>query len=366
MKVCLIGNNLTSLILAYILSKKKFKVEVYSSKKEKFKSETRSLGITDFNLSFLEKNFKNISKKTNSINQIKILVQDLKKNQKILFNNNSNTLFSMIEYNNLLKFIESKVKLIKTIKFKNINRKYKLINLEDDKKFDLVINCESSNILTKKFIKKGIFKNYFNRAFTTIISHSKTINNEAIQIFTEYGPIAFLPLSEKKTSVVFSFDINKKKITNDEIIKLIYEFNPSYKIQSFKKIESFNLKFSLAKKYSHKSILFLGDAIHSIHPLAGQGFNMTIRDIIKLNDIIDKKIELGLSVDKNIYRDFEKSTKSYNSLFALCIDATHEFFKFNNKFLPNKFSENLFSLINQNKKVKNLFIRFANQGNIYY
>ena len=63
MKVCLIGNNLTSLILAYILSKKKFKVEVYSSKKEKFKSETRTLGITDFNLNFLEKFFKNISKK---------------------------------------------------------------------------------------------------------------------------------------------------------------------------------------------------------------------------------------------------------------------------------------------------------------
>ena len=367
MKVCLIGNNLTSLILAYILSKKKFKVEVYSSKKEKFKSKTRSLGITDFNLNFLEKNFKNISKKTNSINQIKVLVQNIKKNQKILFNDNSNTLFSMIEYYNLLKFIESKVKLIKTIKFKNIKRKYNLINLADDEKFDLVINCESSNILTKKFIKKGISKNYFNKAFTTIISHSKTINNEATQIFTEYGPIAFLPLSEKKTSVVFSFDINKKKgITNKEIIKLIYEFNPSYNIQSFKKIESFNLKFSLAKKYFHKNILFFGDTIHSIHPLAGQGFNMTIRDIIKLNDIIDKKIELGLSIDKSIYREFEKSTKSYNSLFAFGIDITHEFFKFNNKFLSKKFSENLFSLINQNKKVKNLFIKFANQGNIYY
>ena len=157
----------------------------------------------------------------------------------------------------------------------------------------------------------------------------------------------------------------KKIITNEKIIKLIYKFNPSYKIQSFKKIESFNLNLRLAKKYSHKSILFLGDAIHSIHPLAGQGFNMTIRDIIEFNDIIDKKIELGLSVDKNIYKDFEKSTKSYNSLFSLCIDATHEFFKFNKNYLPKSFLK-IFFFCKSNKKIKNLFIRLANQGNIYY
>ena len=64
------------------------------------------------------------------------------------------------------------------------------------KNFGLVINCESSNILTKKFLKLKIYKNYNNIAFTTIINHSKLKNNVATQIFTDYGPLAFLPLSK--------------------------------------------------------------------------------------------------------------------------------------------------------------------------
>ncbi len=70
MKVCLIGNNLTSLILAYILSNKNFNIEIYGLKSTKHVFSTRTLGITNSNLIYLEKYFKNISKKTNLINKI--------------------------------------------------------------------------------------------------------------------------------------------------------------------------------------------------------------------------------------------------------------------------------------------------------
>ena len=53
------------------------------------------------------------------------------------------------------------------------------------------------------------------------------------------------------------------------------------------------------RSYYHKNILAFGDLIHKIHPLAGQGFNMTIRDIKILNDIIQKKIDLGLPLDQH-------------------------------------------------------------------
>ena len=63
MKLSLIGNNLTSLILAYILAKKKIDVEIYylNSSKQHFK--TRSLGISKYNLNYLSEFFKNIKKK---------------------------------------------------------------------------------------------------------------------------------------------------------------------------------------------------------------------------------------------------------------------------------------------------------------
>ena len=49
----------------------------------------------------------------------------------------------------------------------------------------------------------------------------------------------------------------------------------------------------MLRNYIHKNILAFGELIHRIHPLAGQGFNMTIRDIKSLSNIIDQKLYLG-------------------------------------------------------------------------
>ena len=364
MKICLIGNNLTSLILANILSKKNFYTEIYSLKSNKSNYKTRTLGITNYNLNYLNNYFKNISKQTQPINEIKVLIQNKKINEEILFSKDSKVLFNMIKYNKLISLIKSNISKNKLISFKHIKKNSDLNLLINKKKFDLIINCEVSNVLTEKFLKNKIFKNYHNKAFTTIIKHEKVKNNIARQIFTEYGPIAYLPLSNKFTSVVFSFEIKKRvKISNDEIIQLIKKFNPCYKILSSEKVENFNLSLKLPKKYYYKNILFFGDSIHSIHPLAGQGFNMTIRDIIKLNEILDKKIELGLNVDKHLYREFENESKNYNSMFSFGIDFIYEFIRFNKNFVPKKISKNIFSYINNNQKLKELGINLANKGN---
>ena len=47
---------------------------------------------------------------------------------------------------------------------------------------------------------------YNSRAFTTIIKHDKITNNTALQIFTREGPLAFLPISNNETSIVFSLN----------------------------------------------------------------------------------------------------------------------------------------------------------------
>jgi len=363
MKVCLIGNNLTSLILANILSKKNFYIDIYYSKSSKNNYKTRSLGVTEHNINYLKNYFKDISKKTHPINKINVSIQNNKIKEEIYFDKNSITLFNMIMYDKLISYVKSKLNYRKNVSFKTIKKKNDLTNLINKKQYNLTINCEKFNILTKKFLKKGIVKKYNTTAFTTIILHKEIENNKAVQIFTKYGPIAFLPLSKEKTSVVFSYEsYENKKILEKEISEIIFKFNPQYKIYKFEKFQSFDLNLILPKKYYHKDILFFGDSIHSIHPLAGQGFNMTIRDIIKLDKIIDRKINLGLPIDKNIYKEFENLSKSYNSTFSIGIDFVYEFFKFNNNFTPKTISEKIFKFINKNKKIKELSINFANKG----
>ena len=85
------------------------------------------------------------------------------------------------------------------------------------------------------------------------------------------------------------------------------------------------------RSYYHKNVLAFGDLLHRIHPLAGQGFNMTIRDIKILNEIIQNKIDLGLPLDSRLNLEFENSQKHKNYIFSSGIDLIHEFFNLKEK-----------------------------------
>ncbi len=89
---------------------------------------------------------------------------------------------------------------------------------------------------------------------------------------------------------------------------------------------------------------------------------MIIRDIINFIELIDIKISLGLNVDKSIYQDFEKKVKGQNFIFSLGIDTIYEFFKINKKLVPKKMSEKIFNYIDDSDAIKNLSIKYANQG----
>jgi len=76
------------------------------------------------------------------------------------------------------------------------------------------------------------------------------------------------------------------------------------------------LSSSNLRKYYHLNILAFGDLLHRVHPLAGQGFNMNIRDIEVLSKIIQERIDLGMQLDSSILDEFEKKRK-IKTLFFL-------------------------------------------------
>jgi 2-octaprenyl-6-methoxyphenol hydroxylase len=95
--------------------------------------------------------------------------------------------------------------------------------------------------------------------------------------------------------------------------------------------------------------------------LAGQGFNMTIRDIIDLSNIIDEKIQLGLELNSSIFEEFEKKTKHRNFIFSQGIDLIYNFFdqerKINGKLISNSLKH-----FGKNKYFKEIFSKLADEG----
>ena len=174
-----------------------------------------------------------------------------------------------------------------------------------------------------------------------------------------------MPLSKTKTSIVYSVEkkYNLKKV---DIKNLIVQFNNIYKIKKLDELEKFNLYFSFSRNIYYKNILCFGDSMHKIHPLAGQGFNMTLRDIICLKKLIDEKINLGLEIDQSLLFDFKKKIKHFNFIFATGINIINDFFILDNK-LDSKISKNLFNILNKNKIFKKYSNRFADNGiNVNY
>ncbi|MDA8988278.1 FAD-dependent monooxygenase [Candidatus Pelagibacter ubique] len=361
MNVCIIGEGLTALSLAKSLINKKINVHYYYKSRNSNFSSNRTIGISKSNFEFFKEKIFQISKNNYwKINRIEIYTDKIDTENLLKFENDKNDLFYIIKNDELLKSLNSnliKSKLFKKIILsKNINEEFL-----NKKEYDLIINCDANNFLAKKYFTKKISKNYYNLAYTTILKHKKIENNTATQIFTKQGPIAFLPISSTETSVVYSIDIKNKKFDNNNVIDLINKNNPKYLINKIDKLNSFELSSSNLRNYYYKNILAFGDMLHRVHPLAGQGFNMTIRDLKILTKIIEDKIELGMQLDSQIFDEFEKKTKDKNFVFSKGIDLIYESFHLDKK-VQNKSFSKILKRIGKNKNLNNYFIKLADAG----
>ena len=115
------------------------------------------------------------------------------------------------------------------------------------------------------------------------------------------------------------------------------------------------------RSYYHNNILAFGDLLHKVHPLAGQGFNMTIRDIKLLSEIIKKKLDVGLSLDSSVSLDFQKKLKHKNFIFSNGVDLIHEFFNLERK-MKTSFMSKSVKFISSYPSVNKMFTKIADKG----
>ena len=362
MNICIIGSGLTSLSLAKNLINKKINVHFYHKNKIKNLPSSRTIGISKNNLEFFKKEIYDIPEKIFwEIKKIEIYSEKLEKENLLRFEKDKDNLFYMVKNDELYKSLLNRISKNKFFKNILIKKESFYSQLLKTNKYDLIINCDSNNFLSKKYFTKKIDKKYNNLAYTTILKHKKIENNTATQIFTKSGPIAFLPISNNETSIVCSLDTKNKKYSNNEVLDLISKNNPKYQIQKILKLSSFKLSSSYLRNYHYENILAFGDLLHRIHPLAGQGFNMIIRDIKILSGLIQNKIDLGIQLDSSILSEFEKATKNKNFLFANGIDLIYETFNLDKK-IRNKSFNKFLKIIGKNTSLTKYFIKLADRG----
>ena len=182
-------------------------------------------------------------------------------------------------------------------------------------KSSIIIACDGFNSLAREKIEIKSTKHDFNQTAITFQLKVKLDNqNEAKQFFLKESILAILPIKKDLVSIVWSCNsqfykkINSfdEKSIEDELNLTIGDFYKDIKVVS--KIESFPLTMNRVESFFKDRVLLVGDAAHFIHPLAGQGLNLGIRDIITLEKIIDKKgyADIGL---KGFLRKYERARK---------------------------------------------------------
>ncbi len=143
-------------------------------------------------------------------------------------------------------------------------------------------------------------------------------HNTARQVFTEYGPLAFLPLDDHKLcSIVWSQQTDKAiqllALSDAEFSKqLAVAFDMQLgRVTSLSQRQGIPLKMRYARDFAQSRIALIGDAAHTIHPLAGQGVNLGILDAASLAQELQQLWEQGKDIgDYANLRHFERWRKA--------------------------------------------------------
>jgi len=218
-------------------------------------------------------------------------------------------------------------------------------------------NTTGIQVSTNDYLQKGL---------VTTVKTQRHHNNCAHQRFLPTGPLAFLPMPDNHCSIVWSTSTDEA----DRLLKLpeaefITELQHALNSDELGAIESvalrgaFPLKRQHAKAYCKPRMVLVGDAAHTIHPLAGQGVNLGFLDIATLAAEIIHASEKGRDIGSlQVLRKYERRRKGDNALMMSSMDGFHALFANDNTALSSIRNLGL-SLTNKLTPIKSRIIEHA-------
>jgi len=97
-------------------------------------------------------------------------------------------------------------------------------------------------------------------------------------------------------------------------------------IEIITEIQKHSIMGQITSNYYNKNIVLVGDIAHSIHPLAGQGFNQGVKDVEAISEIIKNAYSCNLSVSESDLREYQKKRKADNIMMFLSVDLLNKVF----------------------------------------
>lgn len=175
-------------------------------------------------------------------------------------------------------------------------------------------------------------QSYGQRGIVTKIETEKSHQDCAWQCFLGSGPVAILPLSNNQSSIVWSADNELAErlldLSDDEFSDALS--NALQGRLGSVKVLSKRLAFPLvslrAERYYRQNLVLVGDAAHSIHPLAGQGANLGFKDALELGRLLvnAKRAELG---SPRLLSKYQSKRQPDNNQTDSLMSALHQAYK---------------------------------------
>ena len=351
--IVIVGAGLVGLTAALACAKKGAKVCILDQKLPNIKGDMRASAISASSFVLL-KNLHVIDSIVSNIQAIdKIFISDSRVGRKNKLNlkfQNLNHKGYMIDNsilkNELLKLIKKShgitlkapVKILKT--FTNSDKVK--INLDNNLRIEasLLVAADGKNSNYRKSADISVrFTHYKQSAIVTTIGHEFVHNGSAHQFFFPGGPLALLPLTKNRSSIVWSdsslasgaaMSLND----SDFIDELSYRINGLLgKIKLLGPRQIFPLSLQMANRYTAKRLVLVGDAAHSIHPIAGQGLNLGLRDAAALADNVALSIRKGIDLGSEVIQEYEKWRSFDNNKLGITTDILNRLFSNKNSSL---------------------------------